>query len=191
MIWVIALTGFLLVVSLKLFGFPEMGDSRFACGLKDCSAEGIRQCSRCKEVHYCSKEHKVEDWKRHRKTCGKKVSPESADKVSPESTCTPNFHEEYRASYPADRDGFSTLLSAFMGIQMKNSPLQQESILDPFGTAGRILAKRWDCDLTFEPGIPDFLKREKPSPGEIWRNLPRLARSILSPMALDIFLVEQ
>ena len=199
MIWVIALLSFLLVAYLKLFGFPEMGDSRFPCGRKDCPAEGTKQCSRCKEVHYCSKEHKVEDWKRHRKTCGKKVSPESANKVSPEFACTPNFREEYRASYPADRDGFSTLLSAFMGIQMKNSPLQQEysiwmeeeSILDPFGTAGRILAKRWDCDLTFEPGIPDFLKREKPSPGEIWRNLPRLARSILSPMALDIFLVEQ
>ena len=121
-----------------------MGDSRFPCGLKDCSAEGSKQCSRCKEVHYCSREHRVEDWKRHRKTCGKKVSPESADKVSPESTCTPNFHEEYRASYPADRAGFSALLSAFMGIQMKNFPLQQEfpirmqeeSILDPFGTGG-------------------------------------------------------
>ena len=155
MIWVIALLSFLLVAYLKLFGFPEMGDSRFPCGLKDCPAEGSKQCSRCKEVHYCSKEHKVEDWKRHRKTCGKKVSlesankvfPESANKVSPEFACTPNFHEEYRASYPADRAGFSTLLSAFMGIQMKNSPLQQEeSILDPFGTAGRILAKRWDCD---------------------------------------------
>ena len=108
-----------------------------------------------------------------RKTCGKKVSPESANKVSPEFSGTPSFHQEYRASYPADRDGFSTLLSAFMGIQMANSPLQQEeSILDPFGTAGRILAKRWDFDLSFEPGILDFLKREKPSPGEIWQTTP-------------------
>ena len=56
--------------------------------------------------------------------------------------------------------------------------MQEESILDPFGTAGRILAKRWDFDLSFEPGILDFLKREKASPGEIWRNHPRLARSI-------------
>ena len=177
MIWVIALISFLLVVTLK-FGFTRgMSDWRFPCGHKDCPAEGSKQCSRCKEVYYCSKGHQAEDRKRHRKTCGYKVSPESANKVSPESankvspesankvspefSGTPSFHEEYRASYPADRAGFSTLLSAFMGIQMANSPLQQEfsiwmeeeSILDPFGSAGRILAKRWDFDLSYETGI--------------------------------------
>ena len=85
-----------------------------------------------------------------------------------------------------------------MGIQMKNFPLQQEfpirmqeeSILDPFGTAGRILAKRWDFDLSFEPGILDFLKRRQVrvrsgAATPDWQGL--------SPMALelDIFLAEQ
>ena len=85
---------------------------------------------------------------------------------------------------------------AFMNIDMKTSPLFsmmsafEESILDGFGTVGKILSKRWDIDVSCEPGILDFLKRRQVrvrsgAATPDWQGL--------SPMALelDIFLAEQ
>ena len=151
----------------------------FSCGLEGCSHHGIDgggHCSKFKAIHYCCKEHQAKDWKRHRKDCTKKVLPKSAG--------TPSFHEEYKDSYPTDHDGFSTLSMAFMNIQMKTSPLQnmmsafEESILDGFGTVGKILSKRWDFDVSCEPGILEFLRKRDTSKGKVWRAHPRLARSI-------------
>ncbi len=41
----------------------------FACGLEECFEDGILQCSRCKQRHYCCVEHQKKDWKEHKKKC--------------------------------------------------------------------------------------------------------------------------
>lgn len=40
------------------------------CAVCQKSEGELQRCSRCKEVHYCSREHQVEDWKKgHNKAC--------------------------------------------------------------------------------------------------------------------------
>ncbi|XP_022097362.1 egl nine homolog 1-like [Acanthaster planci] len=43
------------------------------------STENLKRCSKCKSVFYCSREHQLQDWKKHKRYC-KKIS-------SQESTC--------------------------------------------------------------------------------------------------------
>ena len=49
---------------------PAMG---FPCGLEGCPKKvelrSKGQCSGCKKIHYCSREHQTRDWKRHKKDC--------------------------------------------------------------------------------------------------------------------------
>lgn len=40
-----------------------------ACAVPACSASGTLRCSRCREANYCSKEHQVADWPRHKRQC--------------------------------------------------------------------------------------------------------------------------
>jgi len=41
-----------------------------ACAI--CKAtENLKQCSKCRSVYYCSREHQLEDWKTHKNVCGK------------------------------------------------------------------------------------------------------------------------
>ena len=89
----------------SLFKVPAMG---FPCGLEGCPKTVEGQCSGCKKIHYCSREHQTRDWKRHRKDCKVK-----------NSAC-PRFHEEYRKAFPAHHNGFSTLSSiCFLNFETK------------------------------------------------------------------------
>ncbi|XP_041468755.1 prolyl hydroxylase EGLN3-like [Lytechinus variegatus] len=52
---------------------PRSGKSETTCNsCVTCgSTENIKQCAKCLSVAYCSKEHQVQDWKKHRKNCKK------------------------------------------------------------------------------------------------------------------------
>lgn len=52
------------------------------CGLASCSAPATKRCSRCQKMHYCSPEHQVQDWARHRQECGQTRATESEKSVS-------------------------------------------------------------------------------------------------------------
>lgn len=39
------------------------------CNLPGCDSPAHLQCSRCKQVVYCTKEHQKKDWKEHKKHC--------------------------------------------------------------------------------------------------------------------------
>ncbi|GMH85933.1 hypothetical protein TrVE_jg2668 [Triparma verrucosa] len=41
------------------------------CGFPGCSKPAPLKCSRCREVHYCSKEHQTTHWRLHKKLCVK------------------------------------------------------------------------------------------------------------------------
>ncbi|GMH64799.1 hypothetical protein TL16_g04046 [Triparma laevis f. inornata] len=66
----------------------------FPCGYLNCPERAPLQCSRCKETHYCSKDHQTAHWKTHKKLCAapqKKMSapvppPPPSSKVPPR-TC--------------------------------------------------------------------------------------------------------
>ena len=51
------------------------GGSGAAAGSPSCavcgSMAGLKACSRCQEVYYCSRDHQTAHWKIHKKTCGK------------------------------------------------------------------------------------------------------------------------
>ena len=40
-----------------------------SCGYKQCYKVSKSFCSKCKKVHYCSRQHQVADWKHHKQTC--------------------------------------------------------------------------------------------------------------------------
>ena len=44
---------------------------RQSCGFPGCSEPALLKCSRCREVHYCSKEHQKTHWKLHKKLCAR------------------------------------------------------------------------------------------------------------------------
>ncbi|KAI5887191.1 uncharacterized protein SCHCODRAFT_01105628 [Schizophyllum commune H4-8] len=57
-----------------------------------CDAATNMRCSRCSSVHYCSREHSVQDWKKHKPNC---VTPRVASKAKtssskPSFTATPS-----------------------------------------------------------------------------------------------------
>ena len=89
-------------------------DMGLPCGLEGCSqtVESKGQCSGCKDIHYCCKEHQVKDWKRHKKECKEKAKAGFKEKAA----APPPFHEEYKESFPEDHLGFSTLYSRFQKI---------------------------------------------------------------------------
>ena len=35
------------------------------CGV----TENLKQCSKCRQISYCGKEHQIQDWTEHKKTC--------------------------------------------------------------------------------------------------------------------------
>mmetsp|Transcript_15324 Transcript_15324/g.44341 ORF Transcript_15324/g.44341 Transcript_15324/m.44341 type:complete len:144 (-) Transcript_15324:398-829(-) len=48
-----------------------------------CSEPAPKRCNDCKAVYYCSREHQIEDWKRHKKACkAAKADQERADSHS-------------------------------------------------------------------------------------------------------------
>ena len=145
----------------------------FFCGLEGCSIEVASKglCGRCKDIHYCCKEHQTEDWKRHKKECKERARPK--------------FHEEYNVAFPTDFSGFSILRKWFDRIEMMNSPVQsmmdafQGCILNSFGPVGSILCMRWSINPSTDPDLLPFLRTEDNPLGEVWRGNPLLARSVL------------
>ena len=158
-------------------------DMGLPCGLEGCSqtVESKGQCSGCKDIHYCCKEHQVKDWKRHKKECKEKAKAGSKEKAA----ANPPFHEEYKESFPEDHLGFSTLYSRFKKITVLTSPLgkklvmmmMQGSILDEFGSVESLLSQRWGFDVNQDPIILDFLYKGGHTVGEVWRGHPKLIQS--------------
>ncbi|KAJ3100925.1 hypothetical protein HDU96_010186 [Phlyctochytrium bullatum] len=56
----------------KIIDLDEQKGLCFHCGLR---AEGMKKCSKCKVVQYCSRECQVEDWKEHKQICGSLQKP--------------------------------------------------------------------------------------------------------------------
>ena len=54
----------------KIKRAEEKGKVCAWCGIKGIGSQ-LKKCSRCKMVYYCSKEHQVAAWKRHKKECKK------------------------------------------------------------------------------------------------------------------------
>ncbi|GAA6029794.1 hypothetical protein JCM8097_001053 [Rhodosporidiobolus ruineniae] len=56
------------------------------CNLASCSTEATKQCSKCKSVYYCGRDHQTKDWQAHKKTCGKASAAAAAAKPSSSSS---------------------------------------------------------------------------------------------------------
>lgn len=41
------------------------------CNLPECNEVATKACARCRSAHYCSADHQKQDWKLHKKVCGK------------------------------------------------------------------------------------------------------------------------
>ncbi len=50
----------------------------FKCAVCDSTA-GLRACSRCRKIHYCSPEHQKAHWKIHKAECSVKLSEAHLD----------------------------------------------------------------------------------------------------------------
>ena len=154
----------------------------FPCGLVGCSQEVEKGlCGGCRSIHYCCKEHQKEDWKRHKMECkgkGGEAKPKKGGEAKPK------FHLEYKEAYPGDQSGFSTLSYWFVFLEMMGWNLPgglpgfQGCVLNSFGTVEEVLVKRWKCIVAAEPGLLEFLRREGKTLGTVWRDNPKLARSI-------------
>lgn len=67
---------------------PKQHSSKVQANASCCNlcgnVENLKRCSKCTQVYYCSKEHQIEDWKRHKKSCKKYCASQvSAVKTQP------------------------------------------------------------------------------------------------------------
>ncbi|KAI0057396.1 hypothetical protein BV25DRAFT_1437724 [Artomyces pyxidatus] len=46
-----------------------------------CGASASERCSRCKIVYYCSREHQISDWRKHRKECASEAAAPTVDSI--------------------------------------------------------------------------------------------------------------
>ena len=67
-----------------------------------------------------------------------------------------------------------------MQDMMQNMSLMRAGhcILNSFGTVEKILCKRWDFNMNAAPGIMDFLRKDGNTVGRVWRDHPKLTKSI-------------
>jgi hypothetical protein len=54
------------------------------CNLPECNEGADKTCSKCRSAHYCNADHQKQDWKSHKKVCGKSSEELSTDA----SNCT-------------------------------------------------------------------------------------------------------
>ena len=72
------------------------------------------------------------------------------EKLGPQPSVLPRYHEEYRKQYPGDREGYEALKSQYtyqkMVIMMRFGPYDQ-GVLQNYGKVDKFLSIRWQLSL--------------------------------------------
>lgn len=94
-----------------------------------CNEPAAQRCKDCQVVYYCSREHQVEDWKRHKKACkAAKADQERADSYSIHKA----EFDRIRLKYGLDKkaDAISDLLT----MQGNEGGVSVNDFAERFGT---------------------------------------------------------
>ena len=160
-----------------------------------CSKQGAKKCSRCKFQFYCSKECQKKDWKTHKSIC-REISNTTAQYESTGPTrgigegilsakkdrysqmlsmvsamgvtqLVPEYHNEYKKLYPAERTNYEKLCDSWMMAKMLDETLFGNRVIDDSREYDhRDLLKRWQY---FGLELVQFLS-SNPNPRDIFSN---------------------
>jgi len=194
------------------YGYYEVECSHLTCKKKEGKANKtsagkkeeeeeevtMKKCSRCVAVddpnpaRYCSKEHRIEDWTRHKKTCGKltkKFAHDYAWKWRPTQDGNHHYGECELIHWNfKDEDGEELGWGA---VLKEESAEHEEKFVRKFGGSRRKFINYWPnafrwtccgmqvgngtigCDHHGDPAAPfpcscDFCRCGKPLPDKIW-----------------------
>ena len=131
--------------------FSSMARACIVCGV----TEKLRKCSRCKQVHYCGREHQLAHWKEHKANCTPAAKtavskPASAKPVASKTAVDPlkpSYTEEELAHYEAMGETMRSMELGYKASSAWNKISSGSATAEDYATHEKFtaLARHFNC----------------------------------------------